>query len=89
MAEKRIVMNARGLRRLLGPKLDNPTLPREGEEIGGGWLVLRRGRTTKRLKTVRWVFEHPSFEKAQEEAQRLREAFPDQTFEILSRVTEV
>lgn len=89
MTEKRMTITVRNFRRLFGPKLANPTLPREGEEIGGGWLVLRRGRTTKRLKTVRWVFEHPSFDSAKKEAQRLREAHPDQTFEILSRVTEV
>lgn len=88
MADKLITMNARGLRRMLGPKLDNPTLPRDGEEIGGGWFVVRRGRTTKRVKTVRWLFEHPSFDSAKKEIDRLREKHPDQTFQILSSVTE-
>ena len=71
--------------KLYGPFLHHPEKPRWGEHIGGGWVIFRRTTFAKRLKTVRWVFEHPSESAARIELARLRKEFPEKTFELWER----
>jgi hypothetical protein len=66
-----------------------PKKPRAGEVIGGRYIVVRRGRSTKRVRASMWPFEHPTLESAQAEAARLAQAFPDQTFVIFEQVLKV
>lgn len=67
--------------------LKDARLPRKGEAIGGGFFVFRRGSSTNRIITRRWMFEHPTYEAALAEATRLKLAFPEDTFVVLGEVT--
>lgn len=49
----------------------NPMKSRPGEVIGGGFIVLRRGDDTGRIRPSFMTFEHPSRESAEAEAVRL------------------
>lgn len=70
-----------------GPHLADPTLARQGELIGGGFFVFRRGTTTGRIRPNKlWPFEHPTRASAEAEAQRLSEKFPGQTFITVEQV---
>lgn len=70
-----------------GPYMDNPALPRKGEQIGGGFFVFRRGTTTGRIRPGRlWPFEHPTLAAAEAEAQRLANHWPGQTFITVQQV---
>jgi hypothetical protein len=57
---------------------------RPGEQIGGGFLIFRRGKKTGRVgkKEGTLPFEHPSLESAQKEVKRLMELFPEEVFTI-------
>jgi hypothetical protein len=60
-----------------------------GEKIGGGFIILRRGRTSKRIKTP-WnetPFEHPSYEAAEREMKRLAERNEGKEFCVFYQVT--
>lgn len=62
---------------------------RKGEEIGGGWFVFRRGKKTGRIGVGTTLpFEHPDYEAALTEADRLRKKYPDETFVVLGEVVE-
>ncbi len=63
----------------------NPTLPRPRQAIGGGWIVLRRGRRSRRIRPGLTAFEHPSMEAACAEATRLAGLNPGRRFEVWCR----
>lgn len=70
-----------------GKYLEDPTKERDGEQIGGGFFVFRRGTTTGRIRPSKlWPFEHPTLASAEAEAQRLANLWPGQTFAILQQV---
>lgn len=69
-----------------GPFLRDPTKPRPGEVIGGGWFVFRRGGDTKRIRASNWPFEHGSFEAAAAEAKRLADKEPGKAFDVVQVV---
>lgn len=58
--------------------------PRNGEEIGGGHFVFKRGRTTGRIKTGMIPFEHDTYDAALDEAARLSIEVGGK-FEVFSR----
>lgn len=62
---------------------------RPGEQIGGGYIVVRRGRHSHRLRLPEFPFEHPSCEAALTECARLSRAHPNQHFEVWARVAEL
>ena len=68
-----------------GPYLKDPRAPREGETIGGGYVIFARTNYAKRLKTRRWMFEYGSEEDAKKGLARLKELHPDVTFETWAR----
>jgi hypothetical protein len=57
--------------------------PRDGESIGGGYFVFRRGDSTGRIRPGETPFEHPSLEAATTEAARLAVLQPGYQFDIL------
>lgn len=59
---------------------------REGEQIGGGFFVFRRGRRSNRVWPSKLPFEHPSLAAALAERDRLAALFPDRTFVVLAQV---
>lgn len=71
------------------PKFD-PTILKEGrlnEVIGGGFIVMRRGKKTGRVSiNTTLPFEHGSFDAAQDEADRLAENNPGETFVVMGQV---
>lgn len=61
---------------------------RDGEMIGGGFFVFRRGKTTGRisrgaLNTL--PFEHPTLDAATAEADRLAGLYPGETFAVFQQ----
>lgn len=62
-----------------------PKKPRNGEEVGGGHFVFRRGDSTGRIRPCMWPFEHPSYDSALTEATRLHKEHGG-TFEVFVRV---
>jgi len=58
--------------------------PRKGEEIGGGYFVMRRGKKTGRVgvSANTLPFEHPSLASALTEAKRLSEVNKGETYEV-------
>lgn len=69
--------------KLNGPWLKDPRKAREGEVIGGGWFVFRRGDGTGRIRPAHWPFEHASKEAAEAEARKLAEANPGLIFNVV------
>ena len=65
----------------------NPMKPRPGEVIGGGWIVLRRGDDTGRIRPSFMTFEHPTRESAETEAARLAASRPGYRFDVLGVVS--
>lgn len=65
-----------------------PKKPRNGEEVGGGHFVFRRGDSTGRIRPCMWPFEHPSYDSALTEATRLHKEHGG-TFEVFARVGRV
>ena len=63
-----------------------PRQPRKGETIGGGIIIVRRGKRTDRLRFAMWPFEHGSADGAIAEIEALKADMPDETFEIWTRV---
>lgn len=68
------------------PFLSDLRQERPGELIGGGFIVIRRGNRTGRLRVPEWPFEHPTLEAAMAECDRLSEAHPGEVFEVYRRV---
>lgn len=64
----------------------DPRKARKGEQIGGGFFVFRRGHRTGRIRPAHLPFEHPTFEAAQAEADKLADAQPGQTFIVVGQV---
>lgn len=62
-----------------------PRRPRNGEEIGGGHFVFRRGDSTGRIRPCEWPYEHPNFESAMTEAARLAATYGGE-FDVFARV---
>jgi len=67
----------------------NPMKPRTGEVIGGGWIVLRRGDDTGRIRPNFMTFEHPAREAAEAEAARLAALVPGYRFDVLGVVASL
>lgn len=61
---------------------------REGEKIGGGFFVFRRGRKSGRIRAPEWPFEHPTFEAAFAEMERLKEQYPTSKFAVMTPLVE-
>lgn len=62
--------------------------PRDGEKIGGGFLVFRRGKRSKRVRAAAFPFEHPSLMKAIAECERLAAAYPGERYVIVGQCYE-
>lgn len=63
--------------------ISNPMKTRQGEKIGGGWFVFRRGDRTGRVRVSQWPYEHPTRESAVAEASRLAMEAPGYRYEVL------
>lgn len=64
---------------------------RQGEVVGGGFFVYRRGKHTNRVgvKFDTLPFEHPSFEAALQEATRLQSLNPNEKFCVFGELAKV
>lgn len=71
------------------PAPADPRQARDGEQIGGGYVVFRRGGGTGRIRTPEFPFEHPTLEAALTECSRLSAAHPGHRFEVWARVAEI
>lgn len=70
--------------------LKNPRSERDGEKIGGGFFVFRRGDDTGRIRPSQpWPFEHPTREAAEIQAGRLAAKYPGYRFDVLAVVSRV
>ena len=65
--------------------LKDPRKAREGETIGGGYFVFRRGDGTNRVRPSNWPFEYATPEAAYAQAEKLAQANPGFTFEVFER----
>lgn len=65
-----------------------PKRPRDGEVIGGGHFVFRRGDSTGRVRPNEWPYEHGTADSAIAEATRLADQFGG-TFDVFSRSSSV
>lgn len=65
-----------------------PKTPRDGEAVGGGHFVFRRGDSTGRIRPCMWPFEHGSADGAHTEATRLAGEYGG-TFDVFSRSSSV
>lgn len=63
-------------------RLNNPTRERPGEKIGGGAIVMRRGRRTNRVRPGDWPYEHPDRQSAIDHALELAEKHTDAVYEV-------
>ena len=66
--------------------LKNPTLARDGETIGGGFFIFRRGDGTKRIRPSQWPFEYATYEAAVEQALILASGNPGYSFDVVGVV---
>jgi hypothetical protein len=64
--------------------LKDPRDTREGEAIGGGFFVFRRGQRTGRIRAPEWPFEHPTLSAAYVERDRLAALHPGETFIVVA-----
>ena len=76
-------MKKTGTKQNRGGWLKDARVAREGEAIGGGWFVFRRGDSTGRIRGSIWPFEHGSREAAEAEARRLAVELPGYRFDVL------
>ena len=65
--------------------LKDPKKAREGEVIGGGFWIFRRGDGTKRIRPAMWPFEYGSIADAQKQAEKLARNHPGETFIIVGQ----
>lgn len=62
-------------------------LGRKNESIGGGYFVFRRGKKTGRVGITSTIpFEHPSYEAAKAEADRLMSKNPGEKYVVFGAV---
>lgn len=66
--------------------LRNPKQPREGEVIGGGFFVFRRGDSTNRIRPSMWPYEHGTRESAEKMAAAHAQQFPGYRFDVVQVV---
>ncbi|PZQ99909.1 MAG: hypothetical protein DI533_04565 [Cereibacter sphaeroides] len=66
----------------------NPARNRPGELVGGGFIVMRRGIGTGRVRPGTWTFEHPTYASAAIEADRLAKLHPGQRFQIFAAIAQ-
>lgn len=59
---------------------------RTGEAIGGGFVVMRRSRSTGRVRPSLHPFEYAEAEAARDQAAKLAEMFPEQIYDVFQRV---
>ena len=64
--------------------LKNPGKARNGETIGGGFFVFRRGDDTKRIRPSRWPFEYGLLADAIREADKLAATNPGYKFMVVA-----
>lgn len=64
--------------------LTDPRMARDGERIGSGFIVFRRGKGSGRLRCPEYPFEHPSLAAAQAERDRLSSLHPGETFVVFA-----
>jgi hypothetical protein len=62
----------------------NPKKARNGEVIGGGYIVLRRGDDTGRVRPPLWPYEHGTYDEAKAEANKLAAAQPGALFQVFA-----
>jgi hypothetical protein len=70
------------------PYLPDARVTRDGEQIGGGFFVFRRGRKIGRVQCPEWPYEHPDLASAHAEAERLRAKYPGERFDVFAFVQE-
>jgi len=63
--------------------LKDPTKARNGEDIGAGYFVFRRGDGTGRIRPSRWPFEHATICAAKREADSLAKQHPGYQFDVV------
>ncbi|AXP07799.1 hypothetical protein SmphiM6_108 [Sinorhizobium phage phiM6] len=64
-----------------------PLYVRKGEQVGGGFFVMRRGSYAGRLKPSKLPYEHPDIDSARAEISRLRELHPEHNYTVLCEVS--
>lgn len=70
-----------------GPKwLKDARKPRDGEAIGGGYFVFRRGKRTDRIKASWFPFEHASEADAVKQAEKLAKNHPGEKFVVVAQI---
>jgi hypothetical protein len=62
----------------------NPKKVRKDEVIGGGYIVLRRGDGTGRVRPPLWPYEHGAYDAAKAEANKLAAAQPGAKFDVFA-----
>lgn len=68
--------------------LPDARVPRNGEQIGGRFIIFRRASNCGRVRAPEWPFEHGTIESAQAEIERLREKYPGEKFSIWLELAE-
>jgi hypothetical protein len=66
-----------------------PLAPEKGEQINGGFCVIRRGDKTGRLRPSSWPMEFATEQAATDEANRLAMKHPGQLFAVWRQVSAV
>lgn len=59
-----------------------------GEKIGGGFLVFRRGKTSRRIHAAPLPFEHATLMKAINECERLAALHPGERYIVVGQCYE-
>ena len=68
------------------PARRSPFKPRQGEVIGGGYFVFRRGDSSGRIRPSDWPFEYDTLVAAQTQAELLAKRRPGYAFEVFARL---
>lgn len=69
--------------------LKDPKKARDGETIGGGFWVFRRGDDTGRIRPALWPFEYGTYDEAFSQASRLAEAHRGYEFIVVQQAAGV
>lgn len=66
---------------------------RDGESIGSGFFVFRRGKKTNRISVSgsrkKMPFEHPTFNSAFKEAVRLKRENPNEVYVVFAEISDL